>query len=139
MARLSADGATLTAATYFGGAGTEQMSGIDLDAAGNVHFSGNTHSADFPLSANAVQATHGGQADVFYAVLSADLTTLKFSTLLGGPGVDRGRELVVHPDGFVVISGDTQSRLKATPGAHQERWAGSNDALLLRFDLNGPR
>jgi len=139
VARLSADGATLKAATYFGGTGTEQMSGIDLDAAGNVHFSGNTHSTDFPLSANAVQATHGGQADVFYAVLSADLTTLEFSTLLGGSGVDRGRELVVHPDGFVVISGDTQSGLKATPGAFQERWAGSNDALLLRFDLNGPR
>jgi hypothetical protein len=139
VARLSADGSALEAATYFGGTGTEQMSGIGLDEAGNVHFSGNTHSTDFPLSANAIQAGHGGKADAFFAVLSADLTTLRFGTLLGGPGVDRGRELVVHPDGFVVISGDTQSQLKTTPGAFQRRWAGSNDALLLRFDLNGLR
>ncbi len=139
VARLSADGSTLKAATYFGGTETEQMSGIDLDEAGNVHFSGNTHSTDFPLSANAINTRHGGKADVFYAVLSADLAKLKFSTLLGGPGVDRGRELVFHAHGFVVISGDTQGQLKATEGAFQQRGAGSNDALLLRFDLNGLR
>ena len=33
VARLSADGSTLKAATYFGGTETEQMSGIDLDEA----------------------------------------------------------------------------------------------------------
>lgn len=133
VARLSADGTTLRAATYFGGTGTEQVSGIGLDAAGNVHFSGNTRSTDFPLT---VKVAHAGEADVFYAVLSADLTALRFGTLIGGPGVDRGRELVVHADGFAVIGGDTQSTLKATAGAFQPIWAGNNDALLLRFDLD---
>src|SRR5690606_33693557 len=80
VSKISANGSTLVASTFVGGTANERPEGIAVDAAGNVYITGVTGSADFPLSANAFQSTMGGEPDAFVTVLSADLSTLLFSS-----------------------------------------------------------
>jgi uncharacterized protein (TIGR03437 family) len=59
VAALTPDGSTLIYTTYLGGSGTDLVSGLVSDGAGNVYLAGHTTSSDFPI-ANAVQGTFGG-------------------------------------------------------------------------------
>ncbi len=52
VAKLNAEGTALIYSTYLGGSGNDQGVGIALDAAGNVHLTGNTESPDFPGASN---------------------------------------------------------------------------------------
>ena len=78
-----------------------EEAGLAIDRAGIVYVSGNTSSADFPISADAVQTTYRGgtgNTDAFASFLSPDLSRLLFSTYLGGSGTtggfgDRGADL----------------------------------------------
>jgi hypothetical protein len=124
---------TLIWATYLGGTGSEEIAGVDVDQAGNIHISGNTFSSDLPTTAGAQRTAFQGTSDGWYSILSPDLTGLKFSTLFGGSDKDRGRERTCHA-GYTVISGDTLSNdFPTTKGAVQARYSGSNDGILLRF------
>jgi hypothetical protein len=124
---------TLIWATYLGGTGSEEIAGVDVDQAGNIHISGNTFSSDLPTTAGAQRTALQGTSDGWYSILSPDLTGLKFSTLFGGSDKDRGRERTCHA-GYTVISGDTLSNdFPTTKGAVQARYSGSNDGILLRF------
>src|SRR5690606_11277798 len=97
---LSADGSQLIHSTLLGGDQWEEPSGIDIDSLGNIYLSGNTSSADYPTTANAFQKSYGGgETDMMLTVLSPDLSTMLYSTLIGGNGQegfgDRGRSLVI--------------------------------------------
>src|SRR5207245_9540342 len=59
ITRLSADGSDVELSTLLGGAGTQQVLGIALDAQGNIYVAGYTDSADFPI-VNAFQPDYGG-------------------------------------------------------------------------------
>jgi hypothetical protein len=48
IAMLSAAGSALVSSTYYGGTGTDQITGLSLDPYGNVVVGGNTTSADLP-------------------------------------------------------------------------------------------
>lgn len=138
VARLAADGSKIVAATYFGGTGSEEVAGVDIDGAGNVHLGGTTFSDDLPTTDNAHRSGPKGESDGWYSVFSPDLSSLKFSIVFGGSDKDRGRELVYDPAGYVVISGDTLSEnFSTTEGAIGPSYSGGNDAILIRFKLNG--
>lgn len=59
ITKLNADGSELIFSTLLGGAGSEGISGLALDAAGNSYLLGATDATDFPLL-NAFQNTRGG-------------------------------------------------------------------------------
>lgn len=137
VARLSADGSEIVAATYFGGTGSEEVAGVDIDKAGNVHISGFTQSDNLPTTRNSYRSKISGPSDAWYCALSADLSSLKYSTYFGGGQKDRGRELIYDPTGHVVISGDTLSAdFATTDRAVGSGYSGGNDAILIRIKLN---
>jgi hypothetical protein len=113
VAKLSADGQHLLAATFIGGEQFEEPSGLALDASGDVYLSGTTESANFPVTPDADQATYGGGGDGFLARLSADFQYLTYASYIGGSGTsgygDRGRGLTLTPSGQVLVGGDTDS------------------------------
>src|SRR5690348_14304122 len=71
--------------TFLGGTGWDGVNSVTVDSAGNVVATGVTASTDFPVTANAVQKQipSGGYA-AFVTVISADGTTILYSTVLGG-------------------------------------------------------
>ena len=84
---------------------------LGLDADGNVYVSGTTYSPDFPIT-NAVQSTFAGsdgKADIFVVKLTADGTSLLFSTFLGGTDSDWVTGMAVDESGNVAICGQTFS------------------------------
>jgi YD repeat-containing protein len=83
VTRLDAAG-TVMASVCHGGSGTETAVGVALSS--GVVVVGSTESADFPL-VDEIQP-FGGQKDAFVAAFSSDLTTVTFSSPLGGPFYD---------------------------------------------------
>ncbi len=67
VAKLNAAGTALVYFSYLGGSGGDGAGGIALDPKGNAYITGYTFSNNFPLSANALQATHGGSFDAYVA------------------------------------------------------------------------
>ena len=67
VAKLNAAGTALVYFSYLGGSGGDGGSSIALDPKGNAYLTGYTFSNNFPLSANALQATHGGSFDAYVA------------------------------------------------------------------------
>ena len=59
-----------------------------MDAAGAAYVTGNTYSSDFPTTSGAFDTALSGSFDAFVTKLSADGTSLAYSTYLGGSGGD---------------------------------------------------
>lgn len=59
----------LLACTYVSGSGLDNMDGISVDDQGNVYLSGDTTSADFPVTANAYQKAKGAGNDAVFVKL----------------------------------------------------------------------
>ena len=87
VSKLSYDGKSLVFSTYLGGSGSESAIDIVLDSSGNIYIGGSTSSTDFP-TVNAFQAANAGEDDGFAAKLSADGSSLLYSTYLGGSQYD---------------------------------------------------
>ncbi|MBK8741360.1 MAG: hypothetical protein IPM02_18420 [Betaproteobacteria bacterium] len=144
VSRLSADLGTLVRSTYLGGtasgggfAGFETARALAIHpVSGDVYVAGQTSAADFPGVGSGAQSVWGGDQDAFVSRLSADLTTLKRSTYLGGSGGDQALALAIHPaTGEVYVAGSTSSpTLPGTTGSAQPApGGGSNDAFVARF------
>jgi hypothetical protein len=80
-------------ATYLGGTGTDYCRDVKADSSGHVYAYGWTSSTDFP-TANAYQISLMSGEDAWLAKLSADGSSLLYSTYLGGSGTDRAYSLM---------------------------------------------
>lgn len=142
LSKLSLDGSRLLASTYFGGvvANGYEPSGIGVDSAGNVVVGGSIYGqvTGHPTTPNAFQQRPADEGDSFFAVLSADLSVLTYSSFFGGIGDDRIRDLWLGPQGSIVFGGDTYSpNLPIHPPVLQETYVGNGDAYVARFDALG--
>jgi len=150
VARLSHDGRNLACATYLGGTGADWAVNVDLGGVSGVTVSGYTNSSCFPTTSEACDPIHNGGYDAFVTRFDPSLSTLVFSTFLGGSGnevsatqwptyPDRGiGGLAVSASGSTTVSGTTSSNdFPATPGAYQTQLRGSHDAFLARLFPEG--
>ena len=87
VAKFAADG-TLLWSTYLQGSARDDVYGVRADAQGNVIVTGSSFSTDFPTTPGAYDRTLAGNKDVFVAKLSADGSSLLWSTFVGGAGPD---------------------------------------------------
>ncbi|HEU4683280.1 MAG TPA: SBBP repeat-containing protein [Nitrospira sp.] len=94
-------------ATYLGGSGLDVGYDVALDTHGYVYVTGETRSPNFPLKNQVASA--GGDYEAFVAKLDPTLSTLVYSTYLGGVGADRGHGIAVDPQGNAYITGYTTS------------------------------
>jgi hypothetical protein len=74
--------------TYLGGGSYDYAYALALDSSGNAYVAGRTGSTDFPTTAGAFQTTYKGNYDAFVTKLSADGSSLLYSTYLGGGDYD---------------------------------------------------
>ncbi|HEX6501924.1 MAG TPA: SBBP repeat-containing protein, partial [Terriglobales bacterium] len=117
VVKLDPTGTTVIYSTYLGGDNGDAAFGIAVDASGNAYVVGSTHSGGgtghipFP-TANAFQPTCAGgctQGDAFVTSLSADGSTLNYSSFLGGSGQEDGNAIAVDASGNAYVTGDTNS------------------------------
>lgn len=133
VAKYSAAG-TLIFLTYLGGGGDDAAMGIAVDASGNSYVTGYTNSNNFPVTSGAFQSKFAGftdssislpQGDAFVSKLSADGSTLLYSTYLGGAGDDMGTAIAIDSSGSAYVTGTTQSRkFPVTGSAYQATYSG---------------
>lgn len=114
VTKFSADGLSLAWSTYLGGAGDDLATSIALDYDGNAYISGYTDSSDFPIQspvqAECRQGANGAcNRDAFAAVLNSGGSALRFSTYLGGAGVDQGFGIALDKQNNIYVGGATSS------------------------------
>ena len=130
VAKFSPEG-KLLAATYLGGNGDE-TNGPDqifIDRLGRVIVAGSSSSTDFPVTPNAVQLHNASPAgkypfDGIFSMLSNDLSTLLYSSYIGGTGDDMARACFVGADGALYVGGVTTSRDFPVKNAYQPVYGG---------------
>jgi hypothetical protein len=137
IVRVNATGTGALNATYFGssalpanGEQEERISELKLDSAGNVYVTGVTNSPSiFPHSASFGSGFNDGSGNIdagFVSKLDPTLTTLQFSTILGGAlpsglALDSSNEAyatgVTRSPGFPTTAGAFQRTFNSTPCA----------------------
>lgn len=141
VAVFQPNGSALVYCTYVGGSGDEQLDGLFVyqNIGGvRVAISGTTRSTNFPVSADRFQATLGGGADSFVAVLNGTGTGFEFATYFGFGGDQEQTQVWVQPNGNVFFAGRTTSTLPATSNAYQPQLAGPSDAFFAVFNRTQP-
>jgi hypothetical protein len=138
VTKLAPDGSHLIYSTYLGGSNSEFAHGIAVDASGFVYVTGETYSTDFP-TVNAFQSTSQGGTG-FVSKLSADGSTLVYSTYLGGSLEGTTNAIAVDSAGEAVVAGRTYSTdfpvLNAFQPAHAAD-SGDSDATLTKLSASG--
>lgn len=143
VAQLSPDGTTLVFATYLGGTGSEQTSGIALDNARNIYITGVTTSSDFPGARAAYFKPYEGAANaVFVAKLNPSGTSLTYSALFGGAN-NTVAGIAVDEAGRAVVAGSTDFGLSVSqaaqsyPGSLASGKPGATNAFALKLNAAG--
>jgi len=133
----------LVYSTFFAGTKTDEPTGIAF-AAGKIYVTGFTSSDDYPVTANAFQATRpGGNFDGWVAEFDPSLSgtaSLLSSTYLGGGGQDIPRTIAVAADGQAYVAGYTRSvDYPTTPNSFRPFYGGGGEGFLTRLDMGANR
>lgn len=122
--------------------GDDGRSEVILDGAGNIYVASCTQSQNFPKQ-NAFQTTNGGgknNQDAVILKITPDVSTLLFSTYLGGSGNDAAYVLSLNPNtNELYVGGGTEST--DFPGIGGGALNGSNqggiDGFVARLTNSG--
>ena len=158
VTKLNSDGTALVGSTYLGGSNSDGINEasnninygetfrgeIVLDQQGNIYIASVSSSTNFPISQNAFQSTlitagSGAQQDAVVCKLNSDLSTLFWSTYLGGDDPDTATGLRVNDAGQVYVVGTAgHNNFPVTSGTIQDTWPGGTEcAYAAILSANG--
>ncbi|GJM22137.1 MAG: hypothetical protein DHS20C15_20520 [Planctomycetota bacterium] len=110
LLRLSPAGDALLWATFFGSTEIVEAQALALDAQGRPVIAGRTQGDDLPGTGLGFQAHYaGGESDGFLAGFSADGSSLRFASYVGGAGRDVVLDLALSDVGQPTLVGLTDS------------------------------
>jgi hypothetical protein len=142
VAKLAAAGANLIYTDYIGGDGEDYGVGLVLDSANDVYVTGSTSSSDFPV-VNAYQSQQPGPYTGFLTKVSADGSSLLYSTYLGGNTFDQPTGIAIDSLGEVHVAGYTSSQNFPVANAYQATALANQGGIfgtygfLTKFSANG--
>lgn len=135
--KLNPNGFSVIFSTYIGGRNPgDKGSSIAVDNAGNIYFTGETNSLNFP-TVNAAQPIFRGNLDAFVAKLNVNGNELLYSTYLGGTFPDAAFGLALDRFDNAYITGRTQSFNFPTRNALQPNLKGQQDVFIAKFNPDG--
>lgn len=108
VTKIDPAGSSFVYSTVIGGSSTDYAREIKVTADGAAFLCGSTISADFPVTAAAVQTDVKGEYDAFALKLSPAGDSLVWSTLVGGTS-DEGASTLALGQGQVFVAGATNS------------------------------
>lgn len=128
--------------------------GVALDGSDNVYLTGSAGEGRYgglPTTPGAYDRTLNGELDAFAAKLDAQVSTLLYSTYLGGgdevlleqprpglgvPSEDFGASIAFDPTGNATVVGWTGSiDFPVTEGGYDTAYNGLTDAFVIRIEL----
>ena len=147
VTKLNQAGNAFVYSTYLGGTNDDQPKAITLDSSHRVYVTGYTGSVDFPLH-NAFQSAlkTPGNPTGFVTRLSADGSSLSYSTYLGGSNFDWGFGIAVDSSSQAFVCGFTgSSDFPTTAGAFNTTYQGENppddepgaEGFVAKFSATG--
>ncbi|MHA2249930.1 MAG: DUF7948 domain-containing protein [Candidatus Kariarchaeaceae archaeon] len=138
LIKLSSNGSSLLYSTYIGGSEYEEARSIVLDGNGNIILAGRSSSSNFPTTLGAYQGANSGSYDAFVLKLNSIGSTLLFSTLIGGGGMEHIYSLKLDNLDNIYITGYTSSNnYPTTPNAYDTSYNGIEDIFVSKLDSNG--
>jgi hypothetical protein len=139
--KLAGDDGTLLYSTYLGGVRSEFGNDIAVNDAGEMYIVGRTQSLDFPtvnpLQEELAGYPYYGWDDAYVAKISADGSTLLYSTFLGGYYDDEAQGIALDDDGRIHIVGETNSDDFPLMNPIQSDYAGGRDAFAACLSADG--
>jgi hypothetical protein len=135
LTQLDPSGSGLVYSTYLGGNGDDYAYGLALDSSGAAYLAGFTSSMNFPVSPRAVQTAYGsGAYKAFVSKVSADGSTLVYSSYLGGEREDYAAGIAVDASQAAYVTGYTNSVSFPTVNAFQPALGGGPCGGVPCFD-----
>ena len=118
-------------ATYLGGANSDEIFDMDLDAENNVFITGKTHGFYYPITPGAYfQETTQSQFHIFLSKISMDGTELLFSSIFGEDNIIHFTRMAVDPSGCPIVGSFTNNdNYPITEGAFQSELLSENITL----------
>jgi gliding motility-associated-like protein len=161
VVKFSEDGTSLLGGTFVGGSSFDGLNGdrpsrntspllynyaddfrgeIIVDERNDIFVATTTNSTDFPI-VNGFDNTQGGKQDGCIFQLSSDMSTLMFSSFIGGDDQDAayGLDLGTHDDLFVTGGSNTIDFGYGVPGMTKVNNGGRADGYIVRIDRNSFR
>jgi len=125
VTKLTPAGDSLVYSTFLGGGYWDYCDCMLVTGSGEAVVAGRTESPDFPIY-NAYQVLHGGgESDGFVTRLSANGSSLLYSTYLGGSGSETMFDMAMDSSGALYLVGYSVSLdFPTTPGAFDETGGG---------------
>ena len=126
---------TLSYSTYIGSDTPDSVSSVAVDQFGQAYLTGSTVFG-FPTK-NPAQGNQLG-TDAFVTKLSADGSSLIYSTILGGSSTDNGNAIAIDRFGSAYVAGGTSSTdFPTTPGAFQSPGSDANNGFVTKLSPDG--
>jgi PKD repeat protein len=112
---------------------------IVLDNTSNVYVAGSTRSTNFPTTAGAYDATLGGAQDGCVFKMTSTLSSLVFSTYVGGSADDAAYGIKMNTNNSLYITGGTSSTdFPTTAGVlHTTYQGGMSDGFITALNSTG--
>jgi hypothetical protein len=111
LMKLDSEDGDILYSTYLGGDYVDRGEGIFLNDDDEIYITGSTGSTDFPTTPDAYQDEPSAPLyiyeDAFITKLSADGTTILYSTYFGGYEDDAAKHVALDDEGDIVFSGIT--------------------------------
>ncbi|NOS91847.1 MAG: hypothetical protein HOP30_07990 [Cyclobacteriaceae bacterium] len=157
LTRFSSTGNRLVGSTFLGGSGNDglnlpkqsggplvvnygdEMRGdVITDDAGNVYISSVTGSPNFPIVNGFDNSFNNGTTDGVVAKLSSDLSSVIWSSYVGGSGFDAAYSIKFDNNNNIVLAGGTTSvDFPVTAGSYQTVFNGIVDGWIARIAPDG--
>ncbi|MHA1211901.1 MAG: DUF7948 domain-containing protein, partial [Candidatus Heimdallarchaeota archaeon] len=132
------DGTDLTYSSYLGGSQVDVAYGLTIvPATGVVYVTGKTESDNYP-TVNPYDNSYNGLIDCFVTKLSADGSTISYSTFIGGDAFDYGKSIAIDTSGNMYVAGITGSSNFPTVNAYDSSYNNGDDAFVLILDEVAP-
>lgn len=151
VAVLNNSGSNLLAATYIGGTNAEgsinvstylysddsNRGEVNIDTNDNIYIASCTNSADFPTRTTNIGSLPLGGQDGVLVSLNKDLSTLRWSTRVGGLKDDVALSVQVGTNGEVYVAGSTLSNNVQLSASPLQTYQGGIDGFIQRYSASG--
>jgi gliding motility-associated-like protein len=153
VTKFSPTGTALLASTFIGGTGNDGLNKLNIglnynyadefrgeiivDNSGNCYLTSCTKSSNFPVQ-SAFQPALQGSQDAVVCKLNSTLTTMIYSSYLGGTSDEAGYSLQLNSSNEVYVAGGTaSSNFPTTAGVIKPAYSGAIDGFLTHLSAGG--